>query len=113
MLVDELTIALRRRDALRARVLYAQLLDTDTASIEPPTLTDELDLAIAASIVELIAARLHAAAPTWTRQVGPLREPYVLVSVVLPAKLERLRRETPPELRARNLVAPENFLCSA
>ena len=113
MRVDELVLALRTRDALRARVLYAQLLASDPSTIEQPSFSDELDLAIAASIVELIAARLHAVAPAWTRLVGPLQTPYALVTVHLPAKLARLQRESPPELRARNLVAPENFLLSA
>ena len=113
MRIDELVTALRTRDALRARVLYAQLLDIDPSTIEQPLLTDELDLAIAASIVELIAARLQTTAPAWTRLVPPLQTPYALVTVHLPAKLARLHRESPPQLRARNLLAPENFLLSA
>jgi hypothetical protein len=47
-----LAIALRKRDALRARVLYAQLLAGEPATIEPPVFSDELDVAIAASIVD-------------------------------------------------------------
>ena len=113
MRVDELVLALRTRDALRARVLYAQLIASDLLTIERPSFTDEVDLAIAASIVELIAARLQTASPTWTRHVGPLQTPFLLVTVQLPAKLIRLQRESPPELRARNLVAPENFLLTA
>jgi hypothetical protein len=113
MRVDELARALRARDALRARVLYQELVTGDPADIEAPALTDQLDLAIAASIAELIAFRLHAAAPAWTRLIGPLQEPYALVTVNLPAKLARLQRESPPELRARNLSAPESFLLSA
>jgi hypothetical protein len=113
MRVDELAIALRRRDALRARTLYSELIETDPADYEPPALSDPIELAIAASIAELIASRRHTAAPTWTRQVQPLPEPYVLVTVRLPEKLERLRLESPQELKARNLVAPANFLQSA
>jgi hypothetical protein len=113
MRVDELALALRARDALRARVLYAQLLACDPATIEQPALTDELELAIAASITELIAARLGVAAPAWTQLIGPLKTPYALVTVHLPERLARLQRESPPQLRARNLVAPENFLLAA
>ena len=113
MRVDELVHALRTRDALRARVLYMDFLASDPSTIPQPSFTDELDLAIAASIVELIAARLHTAAPAWTRLVGPLSTPFALVTVHLPAKLARLQRESPPELRARNLLAPGNFLLSA
>jgi hypothetical protein len=113
MRVDEFAIALRARDALRARVLYAELLECDPATIEPPSLTDEIELAIAASITELIAARLGRAAPAWTQSIGPLRTPFELVTIRRPERLERLRRETPPQLRARGLVAPENFLLSA
>lgn len=113
MRVDELARAIRKRDALRARVLYERLAKIDSATIEPPVLTDELELAIAASVVELIAARTHAVPPAWTRLIAPVQEPYALVTVNLPAKLARLRRESPPELRARNLLAPESFLLSA
>ena len=112
MHVDELAVALRHRDALRARVLYAELAEQDMASIESPTIADALHLAIAASIVELMAARAKATPPAWTTMVSPLAEPYVLVTVRSSKKLDRLRQESPRELRARNLVAPENFLTS-
>lgn len=113
MRVDELALALRRRDALRARTLYADLIESDPSMIEMPSLTDPIDLAIAASVVELIASRMRAAAPAWTSQIPALPEPHVLVTVRLPEKLARLRQESPPELRARNLFAPESFLLSA
>lgn len=113
MRVDELAIAIRHRDALRARTLYSELIETDPVDYEPPNLSDPIELAIAASMAELIAARRNTAAPTWTRQVQPLPEPYVLVTVRLPEKLERLRLESPQELKARNLVAPASFLQSA
>lgn len=113
MRVDELVDALRTRDALRARVLYAELVANDPATIEQPAFTDALDLAIAASITELMAARSSVAAPAWTQQIGPLPTPYALVTVSLPERLARLQRESPPQLRARNLIAPENFLQSA
>lgn len=113
MRVDELAIALRQRDALRARTLYGELVETDPTDYEPPELSDPIELAIAASIAELIASRRGTAAPTWTQQVPPLSEPYVLVTVRLPEKLKRLRLESPQALKARNLVAPANFLESA
>lgn len=112
MRVDELALALRARDALLARALYDELLAADPASIEPSTLSDEIALAIAASIVELIAARRQTNAPSWTQQIAPLQSAYTLVTVRLPEKLARLERETPPELRARNLIAPRDFLRS-
>ena len=96
-----------------ARVRYAQLIDSDPSTIEMPDLTEPIDLAIAASIVELVASRKRATPPAWTSQVAALPEPYVLVTVRLPEKLERLCRESPPELRHRNLVAPESFLLTA
>jgi hypothetical protein len=94
-------------------VLYAELLIADPGSIERPTLGDPIELAIAASIVELIAARLNKSPPAWTRDVHALRTPYALVTIKLSSKLARLQRETPPQLRFRNLIAPENFLTSA
>lgn len=113
MRVDDLATALRARDALQARVLYSELAQSDAAMIETPSLTDALDLAIAASITELIARRTRKVAPDWTRSVPTLAEPFALVSITLPSRFARLQLESPPELRARNLVAPENFLLSA
>jgi hypothetical protein len=81
MRVDELAIALRRRDALRARTLYSELIEVDPAEYEPPDLSDPIELAIAASMAELIASRRNTSAPTWTRQIRTLPEPYVLVTV--------------------------------
>lgn len=112
MRVDELVLALRERDALRARVLYSLLAEQDLATLEPPTHPGELERAIAASIVELLANRSGASAPAWTKSVDALSAPYALVTVRSAARLARLQRETPQELRSRNLIAPENFLRS-
>ena len=112
MRVDELAVALRNRDALSARGLYAELSQVDPRDIQEPRLTGEIERAIAASVVELLASRRGLLAPPWTRRIAKLTTPFVLVTVRLPEKLERLERETPPELRARNLVAPEGLLMS-
>lgn len=83
------------------------------ALIEPPLLTDALDLALAASVTELIASRLRAAAPAWAQHTPALSEPFAWVTVKLTSRFARLQRESPPELRCRNLFAPQNFLLSA
>ena len=75
MRVDELAVALRHRDALRARTLCSELIEADPADYEPPDLSDPIELAIAASIAELIASRRNTAAPAWTRPAKPLPEP--------------------------------------
>jgi len=112
MRVDELAVALRKREALLARCLFAQFHDVDPRDIEEPALPSALDRAIAASVVELLAERTGRSAPSWTARVAPLPNEFVLVTVRLPEKLARLRQETPRALRVRNLVAPESFLCA-
>jgi len=111
--VDELAVALSTRDALRARLLYAELIQQGPATVEAPTLSGELELAIAAAVVELAALRTNSAVPAWTQHVRPLAEPFCLVTVRLPSKLARLKKESPLPLRRRNLVAPDGFLLSA
>ena len=69
MRVDELAVALRNRDALLARSLYAELSNVDPCEIQEPSLTGELELAIAASVVELLASRRGLPAPPWTRRI--------------------------------------------
>lgn len=113
MRVDDLARALRRRDALRSRVLYSRLFMVGAANIEMPQLDDAVEFAIAASIVELIAVRTGTLAPSWTRDIASLDMPFALVTIAHSVRFARLQLETPPELRARNLVAPENFLTSA
>ncbi len=72
-------------------------------------------LAVAASLVELLAERAGQPAPAWAADVAGLPEArYLLRSA---ATMKRLRRmcdeESPGPLRRRNLFAPAEFLTFA
>jgi hypothetical protein len=43
-----------------------------------PQLCDSVELALAAGITELLASREHQSAPSWTREIGKLAEPFYI-----------------------------------
>ncbi len=77
-----------------------------------PNLEDEKLLAIAASLVELLAARLKQPPPPWTKDVGPVPEPIFLVKSAATMKRlsELCETQSPEPLRKRGFLAPPNFL---
>jgi len=72
-------------------------------------------LAVAASLVELLAERLNQEPPSWTKEVGALAQPVHLVKSA--ATMKHLRalceQHSPESLRKRGFYAPPNFLESA
>ena len=113
----ELVEALRTHDALGARQWVADSgrIRLDFTGLSRPESLDRLGLAIAAGIVELLAARAGQQPPAWTASVAPLDEPFFLVraAAVMP-RLRRLCEEEGPEpLRSRRLLAPPEFLTAA
>jgi hypothetical protein len=113
----ELVHALRHRETLTARQWVADAVRAgfQLHDLERPLGLDELDLAIAAGVVELLASRWHQSVPRWTHDIPALTEPFLLVAAA--ARLPRLRRscetEGPEPLRRRGLLAPPDFLTSA
>ena len=69
-------------------------------------------LVVAAALAELIAQRTGQAPPQWASRVGPRREPLYLVQAAQrsPKMRERIERESPEPLRARNVYAPPGYL---
>jgi hypothetical protein len=115
--VRDLVAALVDRDALRARqwVADAERRGFDWARVTSPPGLDPLGLALAAGLVELMAERHGAEAPSWTASVPGVPEPVFLVRAA--ESLPRLRRlceeEGPEPLRRRGLLAPPGFLTAA
>jgi hypothetical protein len=112
--LEELAQAALDRDGLRLRSLTQDFLSetpraSDTAR---PVTTDQRVLATAASLIELFAQRMQQPAPDWTKDVGPLGEPFYLLESA--TRLKRLRilceTQSPLPLRRRHLYAPPNFL---
>ena len=80
-----------------------------------PSGLDSLGLAVAASVVEMMAGRHGKRPPKWTEAVPAAPRPMYLVRAA--ESLPRLRRlceeEGPEPLRRRGLLAPPDFLTSA
>lgn len=115
--IRDLVAALLDRDALRARqwVADAERARFEWSSVTAPRGLDALGIAVAAAVVELMAARHGAEAPSWTRAVpaAPQRTFLVRAAESLP-RLRRLCEEEGPEpLRRRGLLAPPDFLTAA
>jgi hypothetical protein len=59
-----------------------------------------VELALAAGVTELLAEKEHQAAPSWTREIGQLAEPfYVSKLAKMPRSAEEARRKGPEPLR--------------
>jgi len=113
----DLVDALVRRDALVARqwVSDAARSGFDWTEVAEPRGMDSLSLAVAAAVVEMIAARQGVRPAPWTASVpaAPRRVFLVEAAESLP-RLRRLCEEEGPEpLRRRGLLAPPEFLTAA
>jgi hypothetical protein len=77
-----------------------------------PELEGPLAMALAAGVAEHLAAQLEQKAPTWTRDIGRLPEPfYVGRRLAQMTRSAAEARESGPEpLRRRNVYASPNFL---
>jgi hypothetical protein len=112
--IEQLAEAALNGESLLLRSLTHDLLRENlTLSKHPkPQTNDSRLLAAAASLVELLALRLHQTPPPWTKDVGALPEPIYLLKVA--ASMKRLRElcetEAPEPLRKRGFYAPPNFL---
>ena len=113
----DLVNALVRSDALGARqwVADATRAGWDWTAVGEPRGLDPLEIAVAASVVEMMAERQGARPPSWTAAVPPA--PTRLFLVRAAESLPRLRRlceaEGPEPLRKRRLLAPPDFLTAA
>lgn len=112
--IDQLAEAALQHDGLRVRSLSQDLLrERDSfKDIPRPATDDPRLLALAASLVELLAARRNQEPPAWTKKVGPMPEPFFLLESA--AHMKRLRElcetQAPEYLRKRRLYAPPNYL---
>jgi hypothetical protein len=115
--LEELAEAALERDALRLRSLAQDFLrETPRLSDVPrPPTKDARRLTAAAALMELLAARQRQAPPAWTREVGPLTEPFFLLEAA--ERMTRLRQlcetQSPEPMRKRRMYAPPNFLAFA
>ena len=82
------------------------------ADEQRPVGTSREVLVVAAGFAELMAQRSGQPAPPWAAGVGALDEPLFLVKAALRSRKmrERILRESPEPLRARNVYAPPGYL---
>lgn len=112
--IEQLAEAALNGESLLLRSLAQDLLrEQPQLSEHPKPQTNDLQiLAASASLVELLAQRLHQAPPVWANDVGALPEPIYLLKAA--TSMKRLRElcesEAPEPLRKRGFLAPPNFL---
>ena len=114
---DQLALAALNYEGLQLRSLTQDFLRANVklSDTPRPTTNDPRVLAIAASLIEVLALRRHQSPPAWTKDVAPLSEPFFLVKAAETMKRLRILCETqsPEPMRKRRLYAPPNFLESA
>lgn len=115
--LEDLVRALLRFDALSARQWLADAQHSGFVwtEIPAPIGLNATELATAAGVAELLAARTGQPPPDWAASVPPAPERLFLVRAA--ANMPRLRslceREGPEPLRRRGLLAPPEFLSIA
>ena len=113
-LIEELADAAISQDHLRMRSLVQDLVrsKTDISRLRAPHSTDARLRATSASIAELLAMRQNQQPPSWTKNVGALKEPFYLLKSAY--QMKRLRElcetQSPEPMRKRKLYAPPHFL---
>ena len=112
--IPDLVRAILAGDLLTARqwVADARRARLQWAHVARPDGLNERELAVAAAMVELLAARTGATPPSWTALVGPLQDPLVLDPGLeeMPRSFAHAKIHAPESLRSRNLVALPDFL---
>lgn len=112
--LEEIAQAALNYDSLRLRSLTQDFLrhTPQFASVPRPATEDARVLAVAASLLELLAARRGQTSPAWTKEIGSLPEPFFLLKAA--GSMRRLRElcetQSPEPMRKRGLYAPPNFL---
>lgn len=113
----DLVAALLQYDALTARqwIADASRQAMDWTRVPQPVGWSQVEVAVAAGVVELLASRANQTPPVWTRSIGGAPVPVYLVRAA--DTMPRLRRscetEGPQPLRSRQIYAPPEFLTVA
>ena len=113
-LIEQLAQAALERDHLKLRSLVQDLTrsKTDFSVLPRPSTTDQRLLVVSAALTELLAERNNQRPPSWTKEIGALKEPFFLLESASTMKRLRVLCETqsPEPMRKRLLYAPPHFL---
>lgn len=98
--------------AVRQQVADAKRACVRWDRVEQPTGLSEVEMSVAAAVVELLASRAGMDPPSWTATIGAVQEPFVLDPGLeaMPRSFARARAAGPEPFRKRNLVALPDFL---
>jgi hypothetical protein len=113
-LLEQLAQAALEHNNLQLRSLAQDLIHSPIpfSQLLRPASHDPRLLALAAALVELLAAHQGQTPPAWTQAIGALSEPFYVIESV--TQMKRLRElcetQSPEPLRKRRLYAPPNFL---
>jgi hypothetical protein len=112
--IEQLAQAALERDHLKLRSLVQDLIraKVDWSNLPRPSANDPRLLAMSAALAELLAQRNNQTPPAWTKEIGPLKEPFYLLKSASTMKRLRVLCETqsPEPMRKRLLYAPPHFL---
>ena len=113
--IEDVAEAALQGDALSTRALWAEFVDSvvNVADVEQPSTDDHRVVALAASLLELLAERRQELAPSWVATVAGCATPQYLMTVRTEHKRIQLRKTSPKPLASRNFFASPNYLLSA
>lgn len=115
--IHDLVHALLAGDLLTSRqwVADAQRTGVRWQSLARPVDLNDLEMSVAAAVVELFASRAGQVAPAWTTDIGAVRELLVLDPGLeqMPRSFARAKVAGPESLLKRNIVALPDFLAVA
>lgn len=113
-LIEKIAQAALERDSLQLRSLVQDFSHAklEISQLPKPETDNHNLLVVTAALTELLAERNNQTAPSWTKEIGSLAEPFFLVESALQMKRLRILCETesPEPLRKRLLYAPPHFL---
>jgi hypothetical protein len=112
--IEQLAQAALERDHIKLRSLVQDYTrtKTDWSNLPRPSTNDSRLLVASAALAELLAVRNNQTPPAWTKDIGPLTEPFFLLEAASTMKRLRILCETqsPEPMRKRLLYAPPHFL---
>ena len=113
--IEDIAEAALRGDALKTRALWAEFTDSvpSLLGVTKPSTDDHSIVALAASLLELLAERRGEPAPRWVATVAACPSPRYLMTVRTELKRKRLHKTSPKPLADRNFFASPNYLLSA
>jgi len=117
MKIEEIATVALERDGLQLRSLTQDYLRDNPSLVKTPRpeIIDERTLSMSAALLELFAMRTNQLPPSWTADIGPMKEAFFLLKSA--AHMKRLRElcrtESPEPLRVRRFCAPPDYLAFA